>query len=74
MLGMLTPGCHGALEDSRHTSGDLELAFPSSVFSSSSGRVMAEGINYSCRIRHENANVLKHADYQIAAGRLEKER
>ena len=45
MLGMLTPHSHVALEDIHHTFGERQLALLPSVFASSSGRAMAEGVS-----------------------------
>ena len=44
VLGMFAPSCHVALEDVHFTFSNLEYAFLASVFASSSGRVMTEGI------------------------------
>ena len=41
VAGVFAPGCHVALEGAHHTFGNLKFAFRSSVFASSSVRVMS---------------------------------
>ena len=73
VLCMSTPGCHVALEDSRHAFGNLEFTFLANV-SSSFSRDDKRGCYVPCHSCHKSASVPKHTDFRQPAHRLEKER
>ena len=72
--GVFAPGCHVALEDPHHTSGNLEFAFLPSVFALFCSRDDRRGCSFPCRSCHTSAAVPNQADFHRTAHRLEKER